>query len=144
MTEATQNSYRWSDLAEGMSDRFDVELTTRMMDSFRELSGDTNPLHRDRAFAHEGGFRDVVAFGLLTSAWYSRLVGVHLPGKFCVFHGIDVEFVNPAFVGDRLTVSGEIVHLTEALKRIELRGKIVTSAGTLISRARLRVGLHER
>ena len=126
-----------------MSDQFEVELTTGMMDRSAKSRAIPTRLHRDRASLKRAGFA-MSWFGLLTSAWYSRLVGVHLPGKFCVFHGIDVEFVNPAFVGDRLTVSGEIVHLTEALKRIELRGRIVTSAGTLISRARLRVGLHER
>ena len=138
-----QNAYRWNDLHEGLSHCFEVELTAEMMDGFRQLSGDTNPLHQDVKFAREAGFSGVVAFGLLTTALYSRLVGVYLPGKFCLLHGLDVDFVNPAFVGDRLVVSGEIRHLSEALRRIELRGRI-TRDETVISRAKLRVGLHER
>jgi 3-hydroxybutyryl-CoA dehydratase len=137
------NAYRWEDLREGMSAGFEVELTADMLDGFRQLSGDTNPLHEDLAFAREAGFTGTVAFGLLTASFYSRLVGVHLPGKFALFQGLDVDFVAPAFAGDRLTVSGEIVHRTEAVRRLDLKARITNGAGGLVSRAKLRVGLRE-
>lgn len=137
------NAYRWSDLHPGLACSFTVELTAAMMEGFREISGDTNPLHLNRAFATEAGFRDVVGYGMLTSALYSKLVGVYLPGRFCVLHGIQVDFSNPAYVGDQLTVKGEISYLNEAFRRIEIKAWIETSS-QVISKAKIKVGLNER
>lgn len=137
------NDYRWADLREGMEHRFEATVTAEMMDRFRTLSGDSNPLHADPAFACSAGYPGVVVFGMLTSSLYSRLVGVHLPGRFALLQGIDLDFVKPVFVGERLSVSGEIVHLSEAYRRIDIRARIENSSGQVVSRAKIRVGLHE-
>lgn len=137
------NEYRWADLHEGMEDGFEASVTPEMMDAFRALSGDANPLHADAAFAAAAGHPGVVAFGLLTSAFYSRLVGVHLPGRFALLLGIDLDFVRPVYPGDRLTVRGEIVQLTEAYRKIDLRARILGEAGQVVSKAKIRVCLHE-
>jgi acyl dehydratase len=136
------NAYRWADLTVGLAHQFEVTLTAEMMAAFAGLSGDVNPLHVDAAYAKEAGFRGPVAFGLLTSSFYSRLVGVHLPGKYALLHGIDVDFVSPAFAGDRLEVSGEIKDLVDAYHRIEMRARIKNQDGKVISKAKIRVGLH--
>jgi 3-hydroxybutyryl-CoA dehydratase len=136
------NAYGWDDLQVGLRHAFEVALTAEMMEGFAALSGDSNPLHVDGAYAASAGFRGPVAFGLLTSAFYSRLVGVHLPGRYALLHGIDVDFVSPAYAGDTLTVSGEIVYRTEAYRRLDLRGRIENQDGKVVSRAKIRVGLH--
>lgn len=138
------NEYQWRDLREGLSHEFEAELTQSMVDDFIRLSGDQNPLHTDIEFAKHAGFPSTVAHGLLTSALYSRLVGCYLPGRYCFLHGIDLDFVKPAFVGDRLRVSGAVIHLNEAYRRVEIRATIHNNRGDLISRAKIRVGLHER
>lgn len=138
------NAYRFADLSLGLSARFEAEIGEAAMAAFAELSGDRNPLHLDEAFARAAGFPGRVVFGQLTSAFYSQLVGMHLPGRFALLHGVDVEFKSPAFVGDRLTVSGEIVHLTEAYQRLEIKASIVNAAGKTISKAKIRAGVHEQ
>src|SRR5215469_2074496 len=115
------NSYRWHELREGLSHQFEAELTQSMMEDFVRVSGDYNPLHTDAEFARGAGFRDKVAHGMLTSTLYSRLVGVYLPGRYCFLHGIDVDFVAPAFVGDHLHVSGTIFQLSHAYRRAEIK-----------------------
>jgi 3-hydroxybutyryl-CoA dehydratase len=137
------NTYRWSELRVGLDHAFSVNLTQAMMREFLQLSGDINPLHLDSAFAQDSGFRDIVVYGMLTSALYSRLVGVHLPGRFCLLHGIQVDFSNPAYVGDCLTVRGEIVHLSDAYRRAEIRASI-DNGSQVISKAKIRVALNER
>jgi 3-hydroxybutyryl-CoA dehydratase len=137
------NSYRWEDLQEGLSHEFSVEITSMMMDTFRELSGDTNPLHMDEAFARSAGQPSIVVFGLLSAAMYSRLVGVYLPGRYALLQGIDVDFVKPAFAGDVLNVSGLISYRNEAYRRLELSARITTPGGQMISRAKIKVGVHE-
>jgi 3-hydroxybutyryl-CoA dehydratase len=136
------NAYGWDDLRIGLRHDFEVTLTDEMMRAFAALSGDVNPLHVDAAYAAGAGFRGPVAFGMLTSAFYSRLVGVHLPGRHALLQGIDVDLVSPAFAGDTLKVAGEITFLVEAYRRIEIRGRITNQDGKQVSRAKIRVGLH--
>jgi 3-hydroxybutyryl-CoA dehydratase len=136
------NEYRWDDLRIGLRHEFDVTLTDDMMSAFAAMSGDRNPLHVDPDYAVRAGFAGPVVFGLLTSAFYSQLVGVHLPGRYALLHGIDVDFVSPAFVGQTLRVAGEITFLTDAYHRIEMRGRITNPDGKVVSKAKIRVGLH--
>lgn len=135
--------YRWAELTLGASARFEAVIGDEDMRRFAQLSGDVNPLHLDDELARARGFPGRVAFGLLTSSYYSALVGVHLPGRWALLHGLDIELKAPAFVGDRLTVAGEISHINDAYRRIELRASIVNALGKTISKAKIRVGLHE-
>jgi 3-hydroxybutyryl-CoA dehydratase len=137
------NSLRWADLFVGLTADFNVAITAEMMDQFRAISGDSNPLHVDPTFAREAGHPAPIVFGMLTASFYSTLVGVYLPGRFAVLQGLDVDFVRPVFVGDKLFVNGEVSFLSEAVRRVELNAMIRDSAGRRVSKARIRVGLHE-
>jgi len=138
------NDYGWQDLAVGLGATFEVLITAQMLDDFARLSGDYNPLHMDPAFARAAGFPGRVVFGLLTASFYSRLVGMYLPGKRALLHGVNAEFKNPAQTGDCLTISGEISYLNEAYRQIEVKARVVNQNGKIISKATLRAGLHEQ
>src|SRR5476649_1520637 len=135
--------YRWSDLTVGLSAQFEAGISEAAMRSFAEVSGDLNPLHVEDEFARESGFPGRVAYGMLTSSFYSKLVGAYLPGRRALLHGIDIDFKAPAFVGDRLTVSGEITHLTDAYRRLEIKARIVNGAGQTVAKAKIRAGVRE-
>lgn len=137
------NDYRWPDLTIGLGAHFDVAVSEEMMFAFAKLSGDLNPLHLDDQFARLSGFPGVVVFGMLTSSFYSRLVGMYLPGRRALLHEIDIAFPAPVFVHDILTVSGEITFLNDAYQRLELKARIVNQVGTVVSRAKIRAGIHE-
>jgi 3-hydroxybutyryl-CoA dehydratase len=137
------NRYRWPDLSIGLREQFEVTLTEEMATMFGELSGDNNPLHVDKEYAIQAGFDGPVIFGLLTSSFYSRLVGVYLPGRYALLHGIDIDFVSPAYVGDTLTIEGEIAFLGDAYKRLEIKGRIRNKKEDVVSKAKIRVGLRD-
>ena len=135
------NDYRWDDLTLGMSAQFETQVTPDLMTAFANLSGDINPLHMDEEFAQKAGFPGRVVFGMLTASFYSRLIGVYLPGKRALLDGIDLEFKSPAYIGDRLTVSGEIAFLNDTYHRCEIKARIRNAAGQLISKATIRAGV---
>ena len=137
------HEYRWEQLQLGTSAQFEVVLTSEMMAAFAALSGDRNPLHMDDGFAKNAGYTDCVVFGMLTASFYSTLVGMYLPGKYALLHGVEAYFHAPSYVGDTLMVSGAVSFLNEAYRRLELKAKIVNQNGVLISKAKIRVGLHE-
>lgn len=136
------NTYCWDELAVGIKHEFEWTFTEEMVDWFARLSGDINPLHVDRGYAAGAGFPSPVLFGMITSSLYSQLVGVYLPGKFALLEGIDLDFHAPAFAGDNLIVSGEIVFKSDSFRRIEIKARIRKEDRKLISKAVIRVGLH--
>lgn len=136
------NDYGWSDLQLGMSCSFDAVVTEAMMERFLGDTGDSNPLHVDGGFARSRGFEGRVVYGMLAASFYSTLVGVHLPGRNALLHGIDVDFHKPIYPGMALRIRGEVVQLLEAYKRVELRASISTMNDEILSKAKIRVGLH--
>lgn len=134
------NEYGWDDLSVGMSHGFDAVVTDELMRGFLAQTGDVNPLHVDREYARSRGFEDRVVYGLLTSAFYSTLVGVYLPGRNALLQGLSVTFNKPAYIGRPLRVWGEIKFMTEAYRRLEISAQI--SAGDeQLSKAKILVGL---
>ena len=114
-----------------------------MMASFAALSGDVNPLHMDDHFAKTAGYPGRVVFGMMMASFYSRLVGMYLPGKRALLHGVAVEFCSPAYIGETLTVSGVVSFRNDAYRRLEVKARIVNQNGALISKAKIQVGVHE-
>ena len=72
------NEYTFDEIEVGMSASFKKLITKEMEDSFRMITGDENPLHKDDSFALEmskGKFKGHVAFGMLTASLYSTVAG---------------------------------------------------------------------
>lgn len=136
--------YTLAQLQPGISHSFQASISEPMLDAFRALSGDHNTLHVDRAFAQAQGFQDRVVYGMLTASFYSTLVGMYLPGKHALLQGVDAAFLAPVFVGDTLTISGEVVAVNEAVAQIEIKATITNQHGKKVSRAKIRAGVHEQ
>jgi 3-hydroxybutyryl-CoA dehydratase len=77
---------------------------------------------------------------MLTASLYSQLLGVCLPGKFVLLHGIDINSTCRA--GGPLHVAGEVAFVSEALKRVEIKASIRRGDRKLVSKATMRVGFH--
>lgn len=134
--------YRWEDLSIGLRHGFEAVFTEEMAESFALLSGDCNPLHVDRDYAVSAGYPSPVLFGMLTSSLYSRLVGVYLPGKFALLQGIDIDFSSPCLANEPLRCEGEIVFMSDAFQRFEVKAAIRKQDGKRVSKATIRVGFH--
>lgn len=138
------NEYTLRDLYVGMKEEFSTMITGEMMRKFLEISGDQNPLHSDPAFAQAMGFPDTVVFGMLTASLISTLGGCYLPGKYCLIQGVEIKFIKPVMVGDKLTVVGEVAAVEKELNHAVINVMIQKAIGEKVLRGKLRVGvLHE-
>jgi 3-hydroxybutyryl-CoA dehydratase len=135
------SEYVWEDLRVGLRHEFQTRISEQMMERFRIDIGDINPLHTDGSYARECGFRDRVVYGMLVASFYSTLAGVYLPGRYCLLHGLEVSFVKPVFVGEQLTVTGEVRYLNQAYRQAHLAAQIRNENGTLVSKAKLLTGV---
>ena len=134
------NEYRFEDLKIGQEEYFSVTVTEEMMRSFLELSGDENPLHNDADFAREQGYHDKVVYGLLTTSFISRLVGVMLPGKYCLLQGINVKYSKPVYVGDILIVKGILEELHPSVKRVVIKVFVQNQDEKKVLKGKVEVG----
>lgn len=137
------NEFRFADLSLGQHAEIDVVLSAELVDRFSQLSGDQNPLHVDASFARARGFDGVVAHGMLVASFVSTLVGLHLPGRLALLHGVKLSFLVPVVVGDRLKLHGEITHLNEAYRQLELRVTFTNQHGVRVARGTVQAGVHE-
>ena len=134
----------WDYLKEGMEASFSVTVTEEKLNIFCDLSGDENPLHRDDKFAKSVGFRGRIAFGFLTSAFLSQLVGCYLPGKYCIIQEINVKFPYPVYPGDTLVVHGYIKKKYEAFRRLKLNVDILNQYRQKVVYGYMNVGVLEK
>ena len=135
------NEYKMSDLTVGMTESFSKKITAEMMEKFYEISGDENPLHRDAEFARTKGFEDRVVYGMLTASLISTLGGVYLPGKYCLIQGVETKFLKPVFIGDELTVVGEVTYVQPELRYLEIKVMIRNQKNEKVLRGVLKAGV---
>ena len=137
------NEYTFDEIEVGMTASFKKIITKEMEDSFRTITGDENPLHKDDDFAAEvsgGSFKGHAAFGMMTASLYSTVAGMYLPGRYSLIHSFDeISFMKPVFVGDELTVDAEVIDKDEALKMIRLKIVIKNQDNKKVSRAKMKV-----
>ena len=137
------NEYKITDLYLGQTESFEYDVTEEKMKSFLEVTGDTNPLHTDEAFAKNQGSSGRVVYGMLTASLISKMGGVLLPGKFCLIYGVDVKFAKPVFIGDELIVTGEVTKIEVGLRYVEVKITIVNQDGQKVLRGVMKAGVQD-
>lgn len=119
------NEYKLEDIKLNMQENFTVQITEKMQDDFRKTTGDVNPMHSNQEYAKEQGFSNPLVFGMLTTSFFSTLVGVYLPGKNSLFQECkDIRFHSPVFVGDTLTVNGKVTEIDDRFNRVTIKADI--------------------
>jgi acyl dehydratase len=99
------------------------------LNDFAVISGDQNPLHMDENYANTTPFKKRVCHGMLLASFFSRLIGMHLPGKNALYFSQSLNFKSPCFVGDEVTIEGEIVDKSMATKILALNTTIYNQSG---------------
>ena len=104
----------YKDIALGDTASFALQITEKLVDEFASLTGDRNPLHTDVAYARETYFGHRIAHGMLIGAFFSRLIGMHLPGTYALYLTQTLRFHRPVVLGTHVAVRGEVVHKSDA------------------------------
>jgi acyl dehydratase len=102
---------------------------------YADLSGDTNPLFNDADYARQFGFKDRLVPGPLLSGMFSDLFGTKLPGRGTNWLKQKLHFPAPAYVGDEISATVEIIRLRPEKDLVNLRGTCTNSVGGLVCQA---------
>jgi len=108
------------------------EITDEDVRLFALVSGDTNSIHLDEAYAAASPFGRRIAHGLLTASLISAVIGNDLPGIGTIYLGQDLKFKAPVFIGDVVTATVEIAKYREDKRIMTLRTTCTKADGTLV------------
>lgn len=114
-------SKKYADIHIGDKASFVTTITPETVEAFALLSGDHNPLHMDEVFAAATPFKGRLAHGMLAGAFFSRLVGMHLPGLYCVYLSQTLQFKNPVRLNTQVEISGVVSAKSDATQAITLQ-----------------------
>ena len=126
------SEYSFDEIEIGMQKSFKIFISEDYLDDFAKLSGDDNPLHMSEEYASSTSFKKRVCSGMFLSSFFSRLVGMYLPGKHALHISQSLNFVNPCFIGETITVEGKVIDKSPATKIIKLETTITNESGKRI------------
>ena len=126
------SEYSFDEIEIGMQKNFQVFISENMLDVFGRDTGDYNPLHMNKKYASSTSFKKRVCSGMFLSSFFSRLVGMYLPGKHALHISQSLNFVNPCFIGETITVEGKVIDKSPATKIIKLETTITNESGKRI------------
>ncbi len=113
-------------------------VSSAVIAAFAEVSGDTNPVHLDDAFAEGTSFKGRIAHGMLAASYISAVIGTQLPGPGSIYLSQSLRFKRPVRPGDEVTAQVTIEALDSERGQVSLtttclvRGKAVVEGEALI------------
>jgi 3-hydroxybutyryl-CoA dehydratase len=79
------------------------------VEAFAGITGDTNPVHLDEAYAATTRFHRRIAHGMLAASYISALLGTRFPGPGTIYVSQSLTFLRPVYLGDTLEASATVV-----------------------------------
>jgi len=86
-------------------------ISDEMIRAFAELTGDSNPVHLDDAYAAGTRFGRRIAHGMIAAGLISATLANDLPGPGTVYLSQTLQFKAPVYPGDTITTTVEVKSL---------------------------------
>ena len=115
---------QFNEISIGQKKTFEIKITEEMVENFANFSGDYNPLHMDVEFAKSKNLKNRICHGMFLSTFFSRLIGMYLPGKNALYFSQTLNFQSPCYVNENIIVHGEVKEMIPSIKTIILETKI--------------------
>lgn len=128
MTEKPRE-YSFDEIILGSKAKFTIRIDEKIIDKFAMISGDYNPLHMDEKYAVTTDFKNRICHGMLLASFFSRLVGMYLPGMNALYFSQTLNFQAPCFVGDTITIEGEVIDKSAATRIVTLKTTVYNQLG---------------
>src|SRR5512143_2612714 len=83
-------------------------ISDDMIRAFASLTGDTNPVHLDDAYAAGTRFGRRIAHGMIAAGLISATLANDLPGPGTIYLSQTLQFKAPVYPGDTITTTVEV------------------------------------
>ena len=126
------SKYTFDEIEIGLTKQFQITITESMIDDFAKLTGDFSPIHMDKDYASTTTFEKQVVDGMLLASFLSKIVGMYLPGKHALYFSQSLDFRQPCFIGDTITVSSIVIDKSPSTKILKIESKITNQVGKIL------------
>lgn len=124
--------HNFEEITIGDTEKFTEKIHENLLDAFSTISGDYNPLHMDENYAKQSKFQGRVCHGMLLASFFSKLVGMYMPGKNALYFSQTLNFLSPCFVNDEIVIQGQVIDKSYSTKMITLKTTISNQHGKCI------------
>jgi 3-hydroxybutyryl-CoA dehydratase len=135
--------YSLDDIELGLTKTFRVLITESLTNEFAKITGDFSPIHMEEGFARTTKFKQRISHGMLVGSFFSRLVGMHLPGKNGVLLSYSIKHLLPCFLDQEILVKGIVMDKSNSTRIITLKATITDSYGKTLIDGILKVFVSE-
>lgn len=122
----------FEELSVGQSTQLSRTVAEHDLTAFAEVTGDTNPVHLDAAYAATTPFKERIAHGMLSAGYISAVLGTALPGPGSVYIGQTLNFKRPVKIGDKVVTTVTVTALDEAKARATLATVCTVNGKTVV------------
>jgi len=105
----------------GDSAQISRTITEKDINDFARVTGDSNPVHLDQAYAEGTIFKGRIAHGLLSVGLLSTVLGNILPGHGTIYLSQEIKFLAPVRIGDTITAKVEVIEVVPEKNRAKFR-----------------------
>jgi 3-hydroxybutyryl-CoA dehydratase len=109
---------------------FEKKVTAEDIQRFAEVTGDTNPLHSDAAYAKKTRFGECIAHGMLSAGFISAVLGTKLAPNACaIYLSQSLRFLRPVKVGDTIRAIAEVKGIEPEKRQLTLETECFNQNG---------------
>jgi len=106
-------------------------VTAADIAAFAAVTGDTNPVHLDEAYAATTRFGGRIAHGMLSASYISAVLGTELPGPGAIYVSQTLNFRRPVRIGDEVTAEVKVATIDEQRGRVTLETRCTVAGKTV-------------
>jgi acyl dehydratase len=124
----------------GLAATREYQVTDELYQGFLRLFDDRSPLHVDAAAASARGFSGRVMHGAILHGFLSHFIGMDLPGARSLLQSVDVRYVKPVYLHERIELSGTVSQRVESQRVVILTVSFrVPERNEIVARGRVQV-----
>ena len=109
-----------AELKPGMTAELAHTVSESDIVDFARVTGDTNPVHMDQAYAQGTMFKGRIAHGMLSAGFISAVLGTKLPGPGAIYMSQSMMFKAPVRIGDTVVTRVTVKEVIPDKKRVRL------------------------
>jgi len=114
----------------GDSAEFEKTVTAEDIALFAQVTGDTNPLHHDAAYAAKTRFGECIAHGMLSAGFISAVLGTTLAPHCCVVYlSQNLRFLRPVRIGDTIKAIAYVKGIEQEKRQVTIETNCFNQKG---------------